>query len=74
MSLGQFLRSRFGKEKMRAEGYFNRRKGRAQIAQRRYLMVGTRSYGAYMPLGRMERDVFCRFWGSFPIPGERATS
>jgi hypothetical protein len=39
-----------------------------------YLMVGIRSYGAYIPLGRMERDVFYRFWGGFPIPGERATS
>jgi hypothetical protein len=29
MSLGQLLRSRLGKEKIRAEGYFNRRKGRA---------------------------------------------
>jgi len=37
-------------------------------------MVGTGSYGAYIPLGRMERDVFYNFWGGFPIPGERATS
>jgi hypothetical protein len=37
-------------------------------------MVGIRSYGAYIPLGRMGRDVFYRLWGGFPIPGERATS
>ena len=37
-------------------------------------MVGIRSYGAYIPLGRMERDVFYRFWGGFPIPGERAVA
>jgi hypothetical protein len=37
-------------------------------------VVGIGSYGAYILLGWMERDVFYRFWGGFPISGERAMS
>jgi hypothetical protein len=33
------------------------------------LMVGIEFFGAYIALGRMERDVFYRFRGGFPPPG-----
>ena len=35
-------------------------------------MVGITSYGAYIPLHRIERDAFYKEWGGMPIPGERS--
>jgi len=35
-------------------------------------MVGIKSYGAYIPWYRMDRQAFFNAWGGFPIPGERA--
>jgi len=35
-------------------------------------MAGIKSYGAYIPLHRLERAEFNRAWGGFPIPGERS--
>jgi len=37
-------------------------------------MVGIKSYGAYIPLHRMAREVFYKEWGGFPIPGERSVA
>ncbi|MFC1999907.1 OB-fold domain-containing protein [Chloroflexota bacterium] len=37
-------------------------------------MAGIVSYGAYIPLSRMKRQVFSDFWGGFPMPGERAVA
>jgi len=37
-------------------------------------MVGIKSYGAYIPLHRMPRDVFYKEWGGAPIPGERSVA
>lgn len=37
-------------------------------------MVGITSYGAYIPLHRISRDVFYKEWGGVPIPGERSVA
>ena len=36
------------------------------------MAVGITSYGAYIPLHRMSRDVFYKAWGGGKMPGERA--
>jgi len=36
------------------------------------MAVGITSYGAYIPLYRMSRDVFYKAWGGAKMPGERA--
>ena len=36
------------------------------------MAVGITSYGAYIPLHRMSRDVFYKAWGGAKMPGERA--
>jgi len=38
-------------------------------------MVGIRSYGAYIPLYRLERAEIVKAWQSpFPVPGEKAVA
>jgi len=37
-------------------------------------MVGIKSYGAYIPLHRIPREVFFKEWGGLPIPGERSVA
>ena len=37
-------------------------------------MAGFRSYGAYVPLHRIDRAEFNRAWGGFPLPGERSVA
>ena len=38
-------------------------------------MVGIRSYGAYIPLHRLERSEIVKAWRSpFPVPGEKAVA
>ena len=37
-------------------------------------MAGIVSYGAYVPYARIDRDVLYKFWGGFPIPGERSVA
>jgi len=38
-------------------------------------MVGIRSYGAYIPLYRLERSEIVKAWRSpFPVPGEKAVA
>ena len=36
------------------------------------MAVGITSYGAYIPLYRMSRDVFYKAWGGAKMAGERA--
>ena len=35
-------------------------------------MVGIKSYGAYIPLHRIDRAEFQRAWGGFGMPGEKS--
>jgi hydroxymethylglutaryl-CoA synthase len=37
-------------------------------------MPGVISYGAYIPYARMGRDACYKFWGGFPMPGEKAVA
>jgi len=37
-------------------------------------MVGITSYGAYLPLHRLDRRNFAKTWGGFGIPGERTVA
>ena len=37
-------------------------------------MIGIRSYGAYIPWHRLDRQQFLKAWGGFAIPGERSVA
>jgi len=37
-------------------------------------MIGIKSFGAYIPWHRLDRQQFLKAWGGFAIPGERSVA